>query len=60
MSANLAGSKNRAIEIIHTTKQTSANCIKTQTYTSKGRMDSYSMGHFGAGTAVVMKAFAFK
>lgn len=33
MSANHAGDKNRAIEIIHAAKEAGADCIKIQTYT---------------------------
>ncbi len=33
MSANHAGSKDRALEIIHAAKESGANCIKIQTYT---------------------------
>lgn len=34
MSANHAGSKDRALEIIHATKESGADCIKIQTYTA--------------------------
>ena len=33
MSANHAGDINRAIEIIHASKESGADCIKIQTYT---------------------------
>ncbi len=41
MSANHAGDINRAIEIIHASKESGADCIKIQTYTPDTMTDRF-------------------